>query len=232
MKSNNYENSIHNIGRIGIIIGLAFMLGIPAAVCSVYDIWPEGFGQLAAAGSGILAVMLPAALAEVISYAPILGSSSYITFLTGNVTNLKVPCVINAQTITESVPGSEEGDIVAAISVAVSSITTTLVIVAGVLLLAPLSPILSSPVMSTCTAYLLPALFGGMALGFFNDNCGEYIAKGKTKVMLIVMALVFVVNMIHPLAGLEGFVVIICMLASALLAYVFYKKGIIKMTLK
>ena len=27
-----YEKSIHRIGRIGILIGLAFMLGIPAVI--------------------------------------------------------------------------------------------------------------------------------------------------------------------------------------------------------
>ena len=36
-----YEDSIHRTGRIGIIIGILLMLGIPAIVSTVYDVWPE-----------------------------------------------------------------------------------------------------------------------------------------------------------------------------------------------
>lgn len=30
-----YENSTHHLGRIGVIIAIVFMLGIPAVVCQV-----------------------------------------------------------------------------------------------------------------------------------------------------------------------------------------------------
>ena len=33
-----YEDSIHRTGRIGIIIGILLMLGIPAIVSTVYDL--------------------------------------------------------------------------------------------------------------------------------------------------------------------------------------------------
>ena len=44
----NYEKSIHRIGRIGLIIGIAFMLGIPAVISTVYDVWPESTGRASA----------------------------------------------------------------------------------------------------------------------------------------------------------------------------------------
>ena len=86
-----YEDSIHRTGRIGIIIGILLMLGIPAIVSTVYDVWPESAAQVITAGSSLLAVFIPTCIAEVFSYTPILGSSAYITFLTGNVMNLKSP---------------------------------------------------------------------------------------------------------------------------------------------
>ena len=86
----NYETSIHRIGRIGVIIAIVFMLGIPAVISTVYGVWPESIGQIFAVGGGLLAVFLPTNIAEVLSYTPILGSSAYITFLTGNAMNLKV----------------------------------------------------------------------------------------------------------------------------------------------
>ena len=117
-------------------------------------------------------------------------------------------------------------------SVAVSSITTTFIIIAGVILLIPLQGFLSNPAIKTASNYLLPALFGGIFLNFVNDDCGEYIAKGKSLVLIIPTLLVFVVNAFYPLSGKEGFVVLACMFLNVLCAWVFYKTGIIKMTLK
>lgn len=225
----SYENSIHRTGRIGIIIGIAFMLGIPAVICMAYDVWPESAAQVLAAGGGLFAVFFPTCIAEVFSYTPILGSSAYITFLTGNVMNLKVPVVVNAQVLTDTTSGTEEGDVVATIGVAVSSIVTTLIIVAGVLLLVPLKPVLTSPSVKTATTYLLPALFGGIFLSFVNNDCGDYEAKGKPLVMVLPLIVVFGVNAFFPLSGLEGFVVLICMGLTVGCALVLYKTGIIKM---
>ena len=63
-----YEDSIHRTGRIGIIIGILLMLGIPAIVSTVYDVWPESAAQVITAGSGLLAVFIPTCIAEVFSY--------------------------------------------------------------------------------------------------------------------------------------------------------------------
>ena len=109
----NYETSIHRTGRIGVIIAIGFMLGIPAVISTVYGVWPESIGQIFAVGGGLLAVFLPTNIAEVLSYTPILGSSAYLTFLTGNVMNLKIPVVINAQVLTDTSQGTDEGDTIA-----------------------------------------------------------------------------------------------------------------------
>lgn len=228
----NYETSIHRLGRIGVVIGIAFMLGIPAVICQVFDVWPSGIGQLVAAGGGLLAVFLPTNIAEVLSYTPILGSSAYLTFLTGNVMNLKIPVVINAQAVTETSQGTDEGDTIAAIGVAASSIVTTIIIITGVLLLVPLRPVLTSPAIQTATQYMLPALFGGILLSFINDDCGEYIAKNKPLSMILPFIAVFAINAVIPLAGKEGYTVLLCMGLTAVSALVLYKAGIIKMTLK
>ena len=104
-----YETSIHRTGRIGVIIAIVFMLGIPTILSAVYDVWPESIGQIFAVGGGLLAVFLPTNIAEVLSYTPILGSSAYLTFLTGNVMNLKIPVVINAQVLTDTSQGRMRG---------------------------------------------------------------------------------------------------------------------------
>ena len=71
--------------------------------------------------------------------------------------NLKIPVVINAQVLTDTSQGTDRGDTIATIGVAVSSIVTTLIIVLGVILLVPLRPLLTSPAVQTATQYLLPS---------------------------------------------------------------------------
>lgn len=50
-----YLNRTHTIGRISTIIAMAVMLGIPAVVCTVYDIWPT-FAAVAATAGPLLAM--------------------------------------------------------------------------------------------------------------------------------------------------------------------------------
>lgn len=227
---NTYFDRTHRFGRVGVVIGLAFMLGIPAVISAVYRVWPQSLGTVFAVGGGLLAVFLPANISEVLSYTPILGSSAYITFLTGNVMNLKLPCAINAMALTETSQGTEEGDTVASLAVAASSVITTVIIAVGVLLLVPLQPILTLPAVQTATTYMLPALFGSLFLGMFDNKCGsEYVAKGKLKCVILPMALVLAANCFMSTAGMEGILMLIAMPLIVLSAWVLYKTGQIKM---
>ena len=225
-----YFNNTHRFGRIGVIIGVAFMLGIPAIICTVYGVWPKDLGTLIAVASGLLAVFLPVNISEVLSYTPILGSSAYITFLTGNVINLKMPCAINAMSLAGASQGTDEGDTVASLAVAASSGITTLIIALGVVLLVPLQPLLSLPAVQTASAYMLPALFGSLFLGMFDNKCGEYIAKGKMKCVVLPMLLVLFINLfIMSTSGMEGIMMLVTMPLIVLCAWVLYKHGQIEM---
>lgn len=94
-QSDSYDRSIHRTGRLGSILAIAWMLGIPAVMCTVYHMFPS-IPDLLLFGSGLLALYVPTAISEVITYVPMLGSASYITFITGNISNLKLPCALNA----------------------------------------------------------------------------------------------------------------------------------------
>ena len=78
-----YEDSIHRTGRIGIIIGIILMLGIPAVISSVYDVWPKSAAQVITAGSGLLAVVALLALAGG-------GAFAYVKFIKPNRSGVKV----------------------------------------------------------------------------------------------------------------------------------------------
>jgi hypothetical protein len=95
---------------------------------------------------------------------------SYLSFLTGNVTNMKIPCVMNAKDIAVTQPGTPEHEIVSTISVATSAITTTLVIVLGVVALVPLQPVLQQETLLPAFNNVVPALFGALGLKYFSKS--------------------------------------------------------------
>lgn len=122
----------HKSGRAFLLCFVLYMIIVPIVVCAVYKCFPS-FKVLAPGLVTILLIMVPTGIAEVGSYTPILGSSSYLTFATGNLMNLKMPCVLNAQKIAKVEQSTPEGDAIALIATAVSSIVTIVVLAIGLI---------------------------------------------------------------------------------------------------
>ena len=159
-----------------------------------------------------------------------MGSSYYISLVTGNVLNLKLPAAMNALKIANLRQGTPAADAVAGISVAVSALVTTLMLVVGVLLLTPLQPFLSSPVVSTAATYVLPALFGCLFLGMMSDDVGGGVVIHKRLLAAIVpFILCIILYLIIPdlYEALEGIIMILCIPMVYLISKKLYKKGVI-----
>ncbi len=230
--SEQYSNEIHKLGRICLVLTLLVLFGIPLIFCLRYDIIPS-FSDFARAAGGLLAIFIPIGFAEVISYTPILGSASYITFITGNVLNLKLPCATNAMDIADTNPGTEKADLVATIAVSVSSITTIIVIFIGVLLLVPLEPILTSPSVKIATTYLIPALFGALVVSILSTGSGDVQVKGGWKAGILPAIIVFCINIfVMSLSGLEGVALLVVIPLTILCSKFLYKKNIITVVYK
>lgn len=225
----DYLNKTHTIGRIVTIIAMAIMLGIPAIVCTVYDIWPSFSSVIAAAGP-LLALFIPSALSEVISFTPMTGSCGYIGSIMGNVSNIKFPCALSAMERTNSPSGTEQGEVIAMCAMCISGIVTTIIVALGVLLLVPLQPVLTTPAVSTATKYIMPALFGSMVTSFFlNKNAGSYVIHGKLKLAGTMLVLMIALFLIFPfLATIQGYVLMLSIPVVILVARIFYRKGIVK----
>ncbi len=134
-----YEESIHTVGRIWMVCALLAMLAVPVAICVGFHVFPEISGILKGL-LGVAPIYWTVCTIEVFTYAPMLGSGgTYLGFVTGNLTNLKVPCALNAMEGAEVKPGSKEGEVISTVAIASSSIVTTLILAAGVLLLVPMA---------------------------------------------------------------------------------------------
>jgi len=146
-------------------------------------------------------VYIPSCAVEFLIYTPMLGAGgSYLAFITVNLINMKIPCMMNAKGITEAEAGTPESEIVSTLSIAASAMTTTAVIALGVLLLIPLQPILSSPVLAPAFDNVVPALFGALAF--------QYFRKGIKIVALPLVVMTVLCVAAPSLIGSVGFLII------------------------
>lgn len=221
MKKNlSYMDSVHRDGRIWNIGVMILLLMFPVSVAVIFSASPD-WGALAV---GILAtapMYWAVGVIETITFVPMLGAGgSYLSFVTGNISNLKLPCAINALEQNEVSASSEEGEIISTIAIATSSIVTTLVIILGVICIVPLTPVLEAPVLEPAFAQMLPALFGGLGVAFVSKNWKLAIAP-------VVLMLVLFISVPALNAGTVGIMVPVSVLFTIAVARVLYKRGVL-----
>lgn len=215
-----YLESVHRDGKVwGILVCLLILL-FPLAVCIVFNTMPN-FSALAKGLLATLPMYWAVGLIEIFTYVPMLGAGgTYLSFVTGNISNLKLPCAVDAMERANVKASTEEGEIISTISIAVSSIVTTLIIIVGVIFLIPLAPILDSEVLKPAFDMILPALFGGLAVAFVSKNL-------KLSIAPIVLMLVLFIFVPALNASTVGIMVPVGVLFTVGVARVMYKKGMI-----
>lgn len=171
MKKNStkpYIDRVHTWGRISTISALCVLLMFPVAICLYLNVFPPISGIL----QGLLKLIptyWTVAVVEVLVYTPMLGAGgTYLSFVTGNIANLKLPCAISAMEGAKVKANSEEGEVISTIAIATSSIVTTLVLAIGIIAFAPfLTTFTNSALLKPAFAQVLPALFGALGAGYF-----------------------------------------------------------------
>ena len=233
--TDSFQAWAHKWGRIGTLIALIYMIGLPFVVLSVYGCMPS-LGEVINIGTiSILMIYIPVGISEAISYTPILGASSYLTFITGNIMNLKLPVEVNAMKITKKEPNTPEGEAISSVAVAVSSIMTVIILALAALLSTWISPVFELPSVKTASNYLIPALFGSLTLGLFGStNTGKKVVKNGVMGVLPVIILVTVIALLvrissgGSLFGAIGFLILFMLPIAIISSRIMWKKGIIK----
>jgi len=167
-----YYNKVHTWGRIWSVGALLVLLSVPTAICVHLGVWPEA-NLVFKALAKVIPIYWGTAVIEVLTYTPMLGAGgTYLSFVTGNITNLKLPCGLNAMENAGVKANSEEGEVISTISIGASAITTTVIIAVGVVIFAPFLSMLTDPesVFSPAFTYILPALFGALGAGYFRKH--------------------------------------------------------------
>ena len=214
-----FLNKTHTLGRIWTVATLIIFLCIPLSISLYYDAWPtaaeffKGFAMTAI-------IFYPTGIIEVISYAPFLGAAgTYLSFVTGNITNLKLPCAMTALDSAGYKVSEEEGEIIATISVATSAIITTLIIAVCIILMSFTGFIqkITSPDSALAPAFqqILPCLFGAIGATYFWKHWRLSIAP------LLVCVIILVFN-----GGAQvGILIPVAVIVALIAAHLMYKKG-------
>ena len=219
-KELSYLDSVHRDGRIWNLSVMVLLLAFPVAVCVIFGVMPEWNSLL----MGLIAtapMYWAVGAIETVTYVPMLGAGgSYLSFVTGNISNLKLPCALNAMEQNEVSANSEEGEVVSTIAIAVSSIVTTVIIIVGVVLIVPLTPVLQAPVLQPAFDQILPALFGGLGVAFVSKNWKIAIAP----ILLMLVLFIFVPALD---SGTVGIMVPVSALFTIGVARILYKRGVL-----
>lgn len=218
-KVKDYNESIHFYGRLWMVFILIVFIGVPLSMCVYYNTWPKPAAVL----KGLLPIAMfyyPTAVVEVLTYAPLLGTGGmYLSFITGDISNLKLPCAIAAMNAAKVKPNSEEGEIISTISIAASSIATIVIVAVCVFFLRPIIPIITdeSSIFAPAFSQVLPALFGSILTAYLLKYPKTVVAPLAVILIILIFAGQMSVGILIPIG------VVVAILA----AHLMYKKNLI-----
>lgn len=211
-----YNDSIHRIGRLWLLAVIVVLLSVPflfSAVTGAHIEW-KAFLK---ASVPVLIIYVPTCIVEFLVYVPLIGpGGSYLAFMTGNITNLKLPCAFSSRDIARTEVGTAENEIISTLAIATSSLVTMLVLTLGIILLIPLTPVLQSPTLKPAFDNVLPALFGALGMQYFRKSLKITVFPLSFMVLLCII----VPSMINS----TSFLIIVCGGLAIALSYVFYRK--------
>lgn len=213
-KERTYIDSMHFWGKIWSVTALCVLFCVPLVFSLKYNAFPD-LQIFMKAALKIIPIYWGTAIVEVITYTPMLGAGgTYLSFVTGNITNLKLPCALSALDRSGYKASSEEGEVISTVAIASSAITTTLVIAVGVLAFGPSILKITDPQSPLAPAfnYVIPALFGALGASYFTKHW-------KLSVFPILAGVIVYIFVPGLEAGTMIFVTIIASLCGALALY-------------
>ncbi len=213
----DYTKGLHKSGRRWFVFVYIFIYLFPVVTSIYFKAWPT-WQQFFAAAIGVVPIYWAVGIVEAFSYMPMLGpGGSYLGFITGNMSNMKVPVAINSMESAGVQQGSEEGDVISTIAIAVSSLVTLAVIIIFMVLMVPLTPVFSSEALQPAFDNVVPALFGGLMVAFMSRT-----PKVAVPVIILTAALFIAVP---ALKGIYPLILPVIAVAAIAYSRMLYKKG-------
>ncbi len=219
MNQETYINLLHKNGKRFMIISTILMLLVPFVFSWIHNAWPTT--DLAIKGFMTVGIIyIPIGIIETLNYAPMLGvGATYISHVTGNISNMKLPAALSAMKQAKVEPGSDEAEIISTLAVASSSIITIIIIMVGVLVLLPYISVIDK-YLGTVTDYLVPAIFGALGVVF--------VIRHYKLVIIPMSVMLFLFYFVIKDPTVQPVFVPVASVLSLISARYMYKKGWVK----
>ena len=215
--TSSYQSWVHRFGIVSSLILLIAMTAFPVVASAVYGLWPD-LGQLWPGFIAVILFMAPFWPAETIGYMSVMGPGAlYMSYLTGNVTNLRMPATVGTINSLGIKPNTDESHTLAIIACGASVITTVAVIAIGVVIAAPLEPVLNLPAIQPAFNYVVPALFGGLV--------AQTILKGKKQFLLYLIPLAICLFFCYFTSVNSAYYMLIAIAISGIVHVLDYRRG-------
>ena len=137
-------------------------------LCTKFDCWPPMDLVLSAWGLTVIAFGAFYVVEPVSYYASLGMSGTYLSFLSGNIGNMRVPCAALALDVTESETGSIQAEVVSTMAICGSIITnliaTTAAALVGTAIVSVLPEAINVGLKTYASAAIFGATFGNFAL--------------------------------------------------------------------
>lgn len=176
-------------GRRTCLMAAIFAFAPPLYIYFAYGVMPS-IGEIVKAFILIAPYAVVLQIVEPPSYFPILGiPGTYMAFLAGNISNVRVPASAVAQNAAGVKEGSPEGAVISTIAIGISVLVNLAILTVGVFvgekLLASFPPILNDAL-----KYILPSVFGGVFGSFAMRNIKLAIIALAVSVFLVVIGII------------------------------------------
>ena len=213
-----WTDPIHKIGSITLILASIASILPPLYLYFGYDITLNikdviyTWFQLVAT-FGALYIIEPIAYYSSLGYA-----GTYLSFLSGNIGNLRVPCAYTALEVTETPYGTKEAEIISTLGISGSIIVNLVIVAFGAIFSSWVLSITPEILISAFRRFITPAVYGAMI--------GQ-LGMSLPKLVPIAIFLPLILRVFFPI--IPGVVVnVFVIIVNVLCAYfLYYKKGVI-----
>ena len=178
-----FSRPIHKIGRLTNLVAAALMFLPSIWLYLQYGVFPPTEAILVGMGLA-LTYAVPFWIIEPISYYPTLGdAATYMSFLAGNISNMRLPCAAVAQEVAGVEEGSLKGELVATVGIGISVWLSIIAVLIGAVATGLIVKVFPEWWQVAFKTYLLPAVFGAVF--------GQFALRGfKYAPVALVLALV------------------------------------------
>jgi hypothetical protein len=178
-----FSQPIHRVGSITCLLTVVGMFLPPIWLYLQYGVFPPTKAVLAGMAMA-LTYAAPFFIIEPLSYYPTLGDAgTYMSFLAGNIANMRLPCAAVAQSVSGVEEGTRKGELIATVGIAVSIWLSIIAVFIGAVATGWFVATFPAPVQDAFRRFLLPAVFGAVF--------GQFALRGfKYAPVALILALV------------------------------------------